>query len=59
MPEININIKIIGGKRTDTKVYAVTKSQKKKIIAFNNGNKISENVFMEHIEKEVKRFIST
>jgi len=61
MPEINFRVKIIGGKRTDTKVF-ITPPLNSKTVTFRNGNICTSHEFtekmyiaiMDHIQNEVK-----
>ena len=54
MPEINLTVKIIGGKRTDTEVYVESRSiTNKKTITFKNGARLSEDDFIDAIDSKI------
>ncbi len=56
-PEINLSVKIIGGKRTPTEVYVMSKSINKKVIQFQNGSEISNHEFETWIDSAIVRMI--
>ena len=53
MPEINLSIKIIGGKKTDTQVFVSSKSLRRGDIEFKNGARCT----YLHLEKLVENYI--
>ena len=57
MPEINIKVKIIGGKRTPTEVYAEPMAVNSKTLTFENGAKIPDIDFAEIINNAVASWI--
>jgi len=57
MPEINIRVKIIGGKRTDTYVYVQSMAVNSKSIVFKNGAKLSDSQFEAVVDKAIIDYI--
>ena len=53
MPEININVKVIGGKRTELKIAVERRSLKEKATTLNTGHEISTSGLEEVIFKAV------
>jgi hypothetical protein len=55
MPQINFNIKVITGKRTELEVVCTPMSTNEKILEFKDSDrKLSENKLASHIEKSIK-----
>lgn len=57
MPEINLSVKIKGGKKTPTSVEVMSRSINKKIIQFQNGAIISDGNFESLINAAIVKII--
>lgn len=57
MPEINIAVKIIGGKRTPLEVYVKPLSENGRTITFQNGAVLSDSSFEAIIDKAIIDYI--
>lgn len=59
MPEINFRIKIIGGKKTYTKIYVESTAVNSRTLSFKNGAIIPDTEFEAIIRKAVTEHIVT
>ena len=57
MPEINIRVQIIGGKRTDLCVYVESMAINRKTITLSNGFTISDEEIVSVIDDAIIQFI--
>ena len=57
MPEINFRVKIIGGKRTDSRVYVESMADKNKKIVFRHGTVLSSGEINVAIRDFIVKFI--
>lgn len=58
MPEINLRVKVIGGKRTDLKIYVENLSINKKEMTLKNGAVVTSNDLETVIHKAIIDYIS-
>lgn len=57
MPEINLRVKIIGGKKTPLSIYVESMAINSKSITFQNGAKISNSDFESVIDSAIIDYI--